>query len=140
MPPLADHDIVFTEIDLADPKLPQKPRTIWMYKIANWEQFSSDLKLFKNQILNSNVDDVETMWKKFTDEIAKLSKNTSKQKPSPQNLNFLGSPINKCNKAHKALRSSKRSADHAKFNKTNAQAIPPRRYGLQLHLCRISAI
>ena len=26
------------------------------------------------------------------------------------------------------------------FNKTNAQAIPPRRYGLQLHLCRISAI
>ena len=25
-------------------------------------------------------------------------------------------------------------------NKTNAQAIPPRRYGLQLHLCRISAI
>ena len=27
-----------------------------------------------------------------------------------------------------------------KGNKTNAQAIPPRRYGLQLHLCRISAI
>ena len=26
------------------------------------------------------------------------------------------------------------------INKTNAQAIPPRRYGLQLHLCRISAI
>ena len=27
-----------------------------------------------------------------------------------------------------------------KNNKTNAQAIPPRRYGSQLHLCRISAI
>ena len=34
----------------------------------------------------------------------------------------------------------KKNKLHHKYNKTNAQAIPPLHYGLQLHLCRISAI
>ena len=71
--------IVFTEIDPAAPKYTQKPRTVWMYKTAIWEKFSSDLSLFKNEILSSDKD-AETMWEAFTAEIVKLSKNYIKTK------------------------------------------------------------
>ena len=38
LPPIGDHDIIFSEINLSLPKIKGKPHKVYQYKKANWEK------------------------------------------------------------------------------------------------------
>ncbi|CAC5423219.1 unnamed protein product [Mytilus coruscus] len=47
IPGLSDHDIVYTEVDRIPAKLQQKPRKIFLYKKARWQNVKDDLHNIK---------------------------------------------------------------------------------------------
>ena len=89
-PGISDHDIVFLEYD-TNPKInKQKPRSIPLYKKANWQSLAEEMKELHStiQIQNENNADVEQMWNTFktglrdsvTRHIHKCTSKNSKEK------------------------------------------------------------
>lgn len=67
-PPLgsSDHDIVFTEIDIKPKITKQPPRTIFRYKLADWEKIKWDISGLYDSLANMGpTATVDELWTKF---------------------------------------------------------------------------
>ncbi|CAC5424515.1 unnamed protein product [Mytilus coruscus] len=64
---LSDHDIVYTEVDRKPAKLQQKPRKIFLYKKAKWQNVKDDLHNNKStaKSLYNNKSSVNDIWNLF---------------------------------------------------------------------------
>jgi hypothetical protein len=66
LPPMGDHDIIFSEINLSLPKIKQKPHKVYQYKKANWEKIEQDLQTTHSHMReNQNHMDVNDLWNYF---------------------------------------------------------------------------
>ena len=50
LPGLSDHAIVFVELDMRPIKYQQKPRSIPLYRRANWDDIREDMRSLTNKI------------------------------------------------------------------------------------------
>lgn len=76
LPPMGDHDIIFSEINLSLSKIKQKPHKVCRYKKAKWEKIEQDLQTTRLHMKeNQNHMDVNDLWNYFknstTDSIKK---------------------------------------------------------------------
>lgn len=64
LPGLSDHDVVYTESTLKPQVSKYKPRTIHLFKKADWDSFRQYMSEYKDHILSSKhmYTDVETLW------------------------------------------------------------------------------
>ena len=71
IPGISDHDIVFAEIDMATKKKIQKPRSIPLYKKANWENIKKGMAstLEKMSYFDEHNARVIEMWKYFKNQL-----------------------------------------------------------------------
>ena len=76
LPPMGDHDIIFSEINLSLPKIKQKPHKVYQYQKANWEKIEQDLQTTHSHMKENQIHmDVNDLWNYFknstTDSIKK---------------------------------------------------------------------
>ena len=71
IPGISDHDIVFAEIDMATKKKIQKPRSIPLYKKANWENIKKGMAstLEKMSYFDEHNARVIEMWEYFKNQL-----------------------------------------------------------------------
>ena len=67
IPGLSDHDIVYTEVNRIPAKLQQKPRKIFLYKKAKWQNVKDDLHNIQStaKTLYNNNSSVNDIWNLF---------------------------------------------------------------------------
>jgi hypothetical protein len=70
LPPIADHDIVYIECITSLRRCQPKPRKIFKYSKANWENINKDLGKLEKEIKDKYSDsDVNTIWNLLQNEI-----------------------------------------------------------------------
>ena len=70
LPPIADHDIVYIECITSLRRCQPKPRKIFKYSKANWENINKDLGNLEKEIKDKYSDsDVNTIWNLLKNEI-----------------------------------------------------------------------
>ncbi|CAC5378759.1 unnamed protein product [Mytilus coruscus] len=66
LPPLGDHDIIFSEINLSLSKAKQSPHKVFIYKKADWEKIGKDLKETYTHMEKHKLElDIDNMWNFF---------------------------------------------------------------------------
>ncbi|CAC5420837.1 unnamed protein product [Mytilus coruscus] len=66
LPPLGDHDIIFSEINLSFSKAKQSPHKVFIYKKADWEKIGKDLKETYTHMEEHQLElDIDNMWNNF---------------------------------------------------------------------------
>ncbi|CAC5423966.1 unnamed protein product [Mytilus coruscus] len=66
LPPLGDHDIIFSEINLSLSKVKQSPHKVFIYKKADWEKIGKDLKETYTHMEKHKLElDIDNMWNFF---------------------------------------------------------------------------
>ena len=86
MPGISDHHVTYTELDMKIHRRQQAPRTLWLYKRANWEGFRLDMELKMKELADNDDLTVEEMWNGLkiavTDGMAKfIPKKITRRKP-----------------------------------------------------------
>lgn len=81
IPGISDHEIVFTEIDMATKRKIQKPRIISLCKKANWENIKKDMastleKMRYFDERNAGVIEMCEYFKNLLEELVKKSHTT----------------------------------------------------------------
>ena len=88
LPGISDHHICYTELSLRANRRKQAPRTIWLYKRANWNGLEEHITPALQQLTNSQQP-VEEMWTDFKNIITEgakkyiPTKTTKKQSRKP---------------------------------------------------------
>ena len=80
-PGISDHDIVYAEMDINPVKTKQKPRTIPLYKRANWMSIQEEMKELKSKLEEDETNGASTddLWNTFKRE---LTSSTSRHIPT----------------------------------------------------------
>jgi len=52
LPGIADHDIVYAKVNIRPQVTKQKPRIMYLYKKANWDEFKHHISAFKDPFLS----------------------------------------------------------------------------------------
>ena len=79
IPGISDHEAVNAELDMCPVRNRQKPRTIFLYKRANWEDLRSDMRTLLPHIRTMAQDrrtTVNDLWVNFRDSLkSRISRN-----------------------------------------------------------------
>ena len=130
LPPIggSDHDIVFSEINLALPKIKQQPHKTFVYKKADWKKIEEDLtNCYKNIKENQNKMSLDELWTTFKNQAlesiqkhipTKLISNKSKLPWINHKIKKL---INKKNKLYKKKKHDTKYTNKYKQIKTQLQ-------------------
>lgn len=71
LPAMSDHYPVFAELSLSAHKIQEKPRTIPLYRKADWDALREDLVNFKFQMDPTMTDNVDELWSTFSNHLNK---------------------------------------------------------------------
>ena len=138
LPPVADHDIVFTEFNISPHVPKQKKRKIQLFKKADWDSLKSDIRDADTKIRSMKADGESTnsLWEQFKDKL-----NESIQRHVPQKT--IGSRnrkpwvsarlrrlIKKKDRAHRRMRKTGHDRDRKTFKalKRDVQCLLRRAY------------
>ena len=73
IPGISDHDIVVTDVDIKPVYSSQKPKNVYNWNKANWDNKKSDCEMLSNQVSEQVKSDtnIENLWNIFKCEIHK---------------------------------------------------------------------
>ena len=62
LPGISDHHVTYTELDLKIHRQKQTPRTLWLYKRADWDGFRSEIDPIMQELAERDDLNTEEMW------------------------------------------------------------------------------
>ena len=128
LPPLgaSDHDIVYSEINLALPHIKQPAHKVQIYKKANWEQIEKDLKeTYTHLIENKDNMSLDNLWDTFKQHVQDTVKKNIPTKTigNKSKLPWVNHQLKKLiNKKNKLYRKKKQDTKYTKqYQQTKAK-------------------